>query len=285
MQKGKAMIFFKRYVRRLVGGLTSLGMAAAGGLTFGTVTLMTATPAAACNSEPYIGTVCTFAFDWCPREYLPADGRTVTVREYQALFALLGFKYGGDNANVFGLPDLRGRSVVGTGKDPILQNPVNLGQKFGQQSVVLNSAQVPLVPHTHPATFQPVGGGMQQVNVAPTPGTLAVTSKLQAVQVQGVAQPQTGSYLGTGGPAGLQAPIYVPAPITTAPVDLGGLEVKLTGTPGTGPIQFNVPVGISGGTVSVGPAGSGAGAEVSTQSPGLGQTVCIAALGLYPNRP
>ncbi|WP_146208131.1 phage tail protein, partial [Azospirillum sp. TSH64] len=69
------------------------------------------TPAAACNDESYIGTICTFAFDWCPRNYIPADGRTLAIREYQALFALVGFRYGGDNANTFGIPDLRGRAA------------------------------------------------------------------------------------------------------------------------------------------------------------------------------
>lgn len=31
-------------------------------------------PALACNTELHIGTLCVFAFDWCPMGYLPADG-------------------------------------------------------------------------------------------------------------------------------------------------------------------------------------------------------------------
>lgn len=51
--------------------------------------------AQACNTEPYIGSVCVFAFDWCPCGYVPADGRSLSIRENTALFGLIGFSYGG----------------------------------------------------------------------------------------------------------------------------------------------------------------------------------------------
>lgn len=70
-----------------------------------------ATPAAACNAEPYIGSICTFSFDWCPRGYTPADGRTLAVREYQALFALIGYRYGGNNADLLGSPTCVGAAL------------------------------------------------------------------------------------------------------------------------------------------------------------------------------
>lgn len=280
------MNFLNGYARQFIAGMASLGMVAGWGATVGTLAIVTATPASACNVEPYIGSVCTFAFDWCPLGYQKADGRILQVSQNPAIFSLIGYKYGGNNTSEFRLPDLRGRSVIGTGQDPSsgFQN-INFAQKVGQQAIALNSNQVPLVAHTHSATFQGTGAGLQRVTVPGSPGTLGVTAKLQAVQAAGTAQPQTGSLLGMGGSGVQQAPIYVAAPSTATAVDLGGLEVKLTGSAGNGQIDFNVPTGFTGGIVTVAPAATTATAAVSTQSPGLGMTACIAINGLYPERP
>lgn len=99
------------------------------------------TPAAACGIEPYIGEICTYAFDWCPQGYMAADGRTLQINQYPALFALVGFQYGGDGKTAFGIPDLRGRVVVGTGAGNGLA-PVKLAQPFGQQAVTPGTVQV-----------------------------------------------------------------------------------------------------------------------------------------------
>lgn len=280
-----------------------------------------ATPAAACNDEPYIGTICTFAFDWCPRNYIPADGRTLNVREYQALFALLGFRYGGDNANTFAVPDLRGRSVIGSGTGPGLQS-IPIGAKVGQQQLTLQPAQVPLVPHTHTATFTGTGGGGSGPLVAGGTVTLPLTGSVANAPITGSVGGQTvggtitvnalstasGSASSvpvagskntvgraTGGASGFYASstatdVAVP---TTFALTTPGTSVTGTATGGTlsGNATGNVslPVtgatGITGGSVAVAPALAPATQMVSTQSPGIGQTVCIAANGLYPSRP
>lgn len=41
-----------------------------------------------------------------PRYLIPCDGRTLKVNEHQALFALLGNKFGGDAQTTFSVPDL-----------------------------------------------------------------------------------------------------------------------------------------------------------------------------------
>lgn len=235
------------------------------------------TPAAACNDEAYIGTVCTFAFDWCPRNYLPADGRTLAIREYQALFALIGFRYGGDNSSNFAIPDLRGRSVIGTGTGPGLTN-IPIGAKVGQQELLLSAAQVPLQPHTHAATFTGTGGGSGGSTTVPFTGTVNMPITSGGTPV---SAPTSGTvYLGGldfndgGSGATLTGPYN-----TTGP----GTGAKAVGT-ATGTIT--VPnTGITGGTVAIAPASGGATQKVSTQSPGIGQTVCISVNGLYPNRP
>lgn len=278
------MTLLKTLLRSVASGLASLGMMSGWGAALGVAAIATATPAAACNSEPYIGSVCTFAFDWCPYGYVQADGRQLAVREYTALFGTIGFKYGGDNANNFRVPDLQGRTVIATGQGTGL-NLISLGQKVGQQSIVLSDSQVPLRAHTHSATFTGTGGESKRIAIPASAGSLGVTSKLEALQVTGVAQPQTGKFLGMGGSGTQQAPIYATSTATTTAVELGGLEVKLTGTAGHDAFQFDVPTGITGGSVSVAPTVLPVAASVSTQSPGLGMTVCIATLGLYPSRP
>ncbi len=64
-------------------------------------------PAQACGDSSYIGEVCVFAFNFCPQGYLPADGRSLPIRDNAALFSLLGITYGGDGKTDFKLPDLR----------------------------------------------------------------------------------------------------------------------------------------------------------------------------------
>ncbi|WP_372394289.1 tail fiber protein [Azospirillum sp. HJ39] len=235
------------------------------------------TPASACNDEAYIGTICTFAFDWCPRNYILADGRTLPIREYQALFALVGFRYGGDNANVFGIPDLRGRAAIGTGTGPGLAN-IAIGAKVGQQGLLLSAAQVPLQPHTHTATFTGTGGGSGGSTTVPFNGavSLPVTSGGTPVSA-----PTSGTvYLGATAIDDGGAGIILTGPYNTAGPGTGAKVV------GTASGTITVPnTGITGGTVTIAPAGAAATQMVSTQSPAIGQTVCIVANGLYPNRP
>jgi hypothetical protein len=72
---------------------------------------------ASCGTNAYLGQLCTFAFNFCPRGLLPAEGQILPIGPNVALFALLGTAYGGDGVNTFGLPDLRGRTIVGTATD------------------------------------------------------------------------------------------------------------------------------------------------------------------------
>ncbi|MEK7322256.1 MAG: tail fiber protein [Pseudomonadota bacterium] len=120
------------------------------GLALSLVSLaMTPGTVSACNTEPFLGTVCAFGFNFCPRGYRPADGSLLSISQNTALFSLLGTTYGGNGTTTFGLPDLRGRALVGTGQGPGL-TPVNLGEMAGAEQVTLTVNQLP--PHSHSAT-------------------------------------------------------------------------------------------------------------------------------------
>ncbi len=99
-------------------------------------------------AEYYVGEIRLFAFNqYAPENFLPCDGRTLNVSEYQALFALIGTTYGGDGSTNFKLPDLRGRSPVNFGQ---LTGGTNyaLAQTAGAEQVTLTSATVPAHNHT-----------------------------------------------------------------------------------------------------------------------------------------
>ena len=63
--------------------------------------------------EVFIGTIQAFAFSFAPYGWALCNGATVPIAQNQALYSLLGTTYGGDGKITFGLPDLRGRTVIG----------------------------------------------------------------------------------------------------------------------------------------------------------------------------
>ena len=64
-------------------------------------------------TEPFMAQVIAFAGAEVPAGWALCDGTLVPIMENQALYSLLGTTYGGDGAETFGLPDLRGRVTVG----------------------------------------------------------------------------------------------------------------------------------------------------------------------------
>lgn len=94
--------------------------------------------------EGYIGEIRMVAFDFAPEGWQLCNGQLLNIAQHQALFSLLGTKYGGDGRQTFGLPDLRGRVPLGTSAT------YPIGQKGGSEQVELTSDQIPV--HTHPVT-------------------------------------------------------------------------------------------------------------------------------------
>lgn len=280
------MINVRKLSHFLVRGLAATGTLSTLAASAGVISIMAATPASACNYEPYIGSVCFMASNFCPQGYVAANGQALTINQYQALYSLITDIYAPMTPSEFVVPDLRGRSPIGTGAGPGL-NSISLGAKVGVQQTFLQSTQVPVGQHTHGATFTGTGSTTQTVEVPAQAGTLAVSAKLLAKQVQGGQDAVNGAFLGQGSTSGgAQAPIYVPAATTADTAELGGLDMKLTGTPGSPKISVTVPTGITGGSVTVQPNSViPATVPVNTQSPGIALTVCIAVNGLYPSRP
>ncbi len=100
-------------------------------------------------SEPFIGQIQIFGFNFPPRGWAHCNGQILPISNNTALFALLGTTFGGDGRVTFGLPDLRGRVAVHVGNGPGLP-PVTWGQRAGTPTVVLNVTNLP--SHNHSAT-------------------------------------------------------------------------------------------------------------------------------------
>ena len=118
---------------------------------------------AACADEPYLGEICTFLFDFCPKGFLVAEGQLLSINQNQALFALLGTSFGGDGQTTFAVPDLQGRTAVGTGQGVDLPN-IALGQTGGNATTAtvlaggfpVPATQLPFVGLTHCIAVQGV---------------------------------------------------------------------------------------------------------------------------------
>lgn len=97
-------------------------------------------------TTPYVGEIQLFGFNFTPYGWASCNGATLQIRQYTALFSLIGTQYGGDGVNTFQLPNLVGRAPCGQGQGQGL-TPRVMGETFGSDSVTLNVTQIP--NHTH----------------------------------------------------------------------------------------------------------------------------------------
>ena len=97
-------------------------------------------------ADPFIGEIRIFGFNFAPQDWAFCNGQLLPLSQYSTLFAILGTTYGGDGRNNFGLPNLEGQVVIGTGTGPGL-TPRDLGEAVGSATVALVGNEFP--PHSH----------------------------------------------------------------------------------------------------------------------------------------
>ena len=98
-------------------------------------------------TDPYIGEVRIFGFEFAPMGWAQCNGQSMSAAQNRALYAILGNMYGGDQVN-FKLPNLTsGRVPIGSGQVAGL-TPRNNGDSGGAAGVKLDKQTVPTHSHT-----------------------------------------------------------------------------------------------------------------------------------------
>jgi len=91
---------------------------------------------------PFLSELRLLSFAFPPKGWALCHGQVMPINQNQALFALLGVRYGGNGTTTFGLPDLRGRTPIHRGAG------VPLAVSLGTARHTLSPSELP--QHTHP---------------------------------------------------------------------------------------------------------------------------------------
>ncbi len=185
--------------------------------------------------EPFIGEVAFFAGNYEPQGWLFCDGRILPIFQYQALFSILGNKFGGDGSTNFALPDLRGRVAVGTGQAPGTSNYYQ-GNKGGVERVTLTHNNLP--SHSH-------GAKINEANVS-TEITLKAyskdgnkTSPEGAIPAVVNRQEGPGQSISQSGYTDNEADVNMkPTPVD---IKLQNINVEVSNTGGSQPVENRQP--------------------------------------------
>ena len=109
--------------------------------------------------NPILGQLMIVGFNFAPRNWTICEGQITAISSNAALYALLGDTFGGNGITTFGMPDLRGRSIVGVGYGPGLDG-VLWGEKGGYQTTTLLPTNLPAHSHTIESHLQVGAEGM-----------------------------------------------------------------------------------------------------------------------------
>ncbi|UPK31765.1 tail fiber protein [Bradyrhizobium sp. 186] len=99
------------------------------------------TAGSATHALDVAGEVVPFLGTFAPDGYLLAAGQVLSIAAYPNLFHALGTTFGGDGVTTFALPDLTGRTIVGTTTDGFGNS--DFGTVLGQDSTTLTASNLP----------------------------------------------------------------------------------------------------------------------------------------------
>ncbi|MBV8656400.1 MAG: phage tail protein [Burkholderiales bacterium] len=200
-------------------------------------------------SDPFLGEIKMAGFNFAPSGWAQCSGQLMAINQNTALFALLGTSFGGNGQTTFGLPDLRGRSPVGTGTGLGL-SPIVQGEQAGTEAVTLTASSLPEHSHT----------------LANLSGTTATSVAIPvATTGTGATTPANNMNLGPATAAGRPVDIYSTTATTTT---LAAFNAAGTATI-TPPANA---IGFAGNSM-----------PVPIRNPFLGLNMIIALTGIYPS--
>lgn len=134
-------------------------------------------------SDPFLSEIRIFSFNFPPKGWAFCNGQSMPINQNQALFSLLGTRYGGNGQTTFALPNLQGRTPI---HDP------QPGEAGGTSSVTLSQGNMPA--HTHIMQVRNAAPGVVNGNVGANNKYLAqglaiISTGNQAVNIYGTASP------------------------------------------------------------------------------------------------
>lgn len=134
-----------------------------------------------------IGEIVAYAGAVSPKvNWLACDGSEVLIASYPDLYIVIGDTYGSASADHFRLPDLRGRSLAGSGTGEGL-NTVSVGQKYGEQDHKLTAAEIPAHNHSDTGHAHSTGNSLTSAAVMPGEGPVLVPNPIPASTGSGSA--------------------------------------------------------------------------------------------------
>ena len=106
-----------------------------------------------------VGSILAYAGSSAPTGWLLCQGQAVSRSTYAALYAAIGTVYGtGDGSTTFNLPDLQGRTVIGSGSGSGL-TARTLAAKIGEETHTLTIAEIPAHGGHTTDSYAASGGG------------------------------------------------------------------------------------------------------------------------------
>lgn len=120
-------------------------------------------------SDCFLGEIRLVGFPKVPSKWAACQGALLPINENQALYSLIGTRFGGNGVTTMGLPDLRGRLPLGQGTNPRTGTSYQVGLAMGRTDVTLTEGQMPTHSHglgaekngqadTNPDSRYPGGG-------------------------------------------------------------------------------------------------------------------------------
>lgn len=157
--------------------------------------------------DVFLGMIAAFGFSFNPRGWAFCSGQTLGIAQNTALFSLLGTTYGGNGQTTFGIPDLRGRTLIGMGNGPGL-SPVTQGEMSGNQQITIGATNMPQHNHTLNAATMlvantPADGGIPSGFLANT-GSTKIYNEASNGSVRAIGG--TTDLAGTSLPLGIRNP-------------------------------------------------------------------------------
>jgi len=98
-------------------------------------------------SEPFIGEIRVFGFNFPPIGWATCAGQLLPISQNTALFSILGTYFGGDGRSNFALPNLQGNVPLHVGSGSGL-TPRTVGETGGAPQVTLTQVEMPAHAHS-----------------------------------------------------------------------------------------------------------------------------------------